>query len=294
MTKSELKEEFKKLTSEARKVSETNDEYRTGLLADIEAESDKGEGADLNEQQQTELEKTFQEHEARLDVRNIIQFNLWLRYGEYEVQSAIKEAKTNCDGVAQIPVTAVNRDGYELQWGGVKTKVQDAITSLAEWEMWIPEAEKEGLEGRVKDLKAFSNDLEARRAEFLTAQRIAEEDRSRRRVLQVPVPVPQPTLTIKPTCLPRFSGYKRNFHRWRRDWESVQKQGEPTGSVEVKKIQLLDSVDERICRDLPLSTYNTAEDMFRVLENRYGNKSTIALEIIEDLEKIPENTRGNS
>lgn len=36
-----------------------------------------------------------------------------------------------------------------------------------------------------------------------------------------------------------------------------------------------------------MSTYNTAEDMFRVLENRYGNKSTIALEIIEDLEKIP-------
>lgn len=57
--------------------------------------------------------------------------------------------------------------------------------------------------------------------------------------------------------------------------------------MEVKKFQLLDSVDERICRDLRLSTYNGAEDMLRVLENRYGNKPTIALEIIEDLEKIP-------
>ncbi|KAL1254331.1 hypothetical protein QQF64_016560 [Cirrhinus molitorella] len=47
-----------------------------------------------------------------------------------------------------------------------------------------------------------------------------------------------------------------------------------------------------MCRDLHLSTYNTAEDMFRGLENRYGNKSTIALEIIEDLEKIP-NLRAN-
>lgn len=67
----------------------------------------------------------------------------------------------------------------------------------------------------------------------------------------------------------------------------MQKQGEPTGSVEVKRIQLIDSIDERICRGLRLSSYNTAEDMFRVLENRYGNKSTIALEIMEDLEKIP-------
>ena len=56
---------------------------------------------------------------------------------------------------------------------------------------------------------------------------------------------------------------------------------------EVKKIQLLDSMDEKISRNLRLSTYNTAENIFRVLENRYGNKSTIAIEIIEDLEKIP-------
>ena len=144
MTKSELQEEFKKLTSEARKVSETNYEYRAGLLADIEAETDEGEEADLSKQQQTELEKTFQECEVRLDeVRGMIQSNLWPRYREDEVKSAIKEAETACDGVAQIPVNAVNRDGFELQWDGAKAQVQDAITSLAEWEMWIPVAEKE-------------------------------------------------------------------------------------------------------------------------------------------------------
>lgn len=98
---------------------------------------------------------------------------------------------------------------------------------------------------------------------------------------------PQPVLKIKPTSLPKFTGFRRNFHRWRKDWERLQKQGEPTGSVEVKKFQLLDSVDERICRDLRLSTYNSAEDIFRVLQNRYGNKPTIALEIIEYLEMIP-------
>ncbi|KAL0197335.1 hypothetical protein M9458_005875, partial [Cirrhinus mrigala] len=61
----------------------------------------------------------------------------------------------------------------------------------------------------------------------------------------------------------------------------------PTGSVEVKKIQLLDNIDDRMCRDLCLSTYNTAEDIFQVFENRYENKSTTALKIIEDLGKIP-------
>lgn len=104
MTKRELQEEFKKLTSEARKVSETNNEYRAGLLAVIEAETDEGEEAELSKQHQTELEKTFQECKARLDeVREKIQSNLWPRYGKNEVKSAIHEAETACDGVAQIP-----------------------------------------------------------------------------------------------------------------------------------------------------------------------------------------------
>lgn len=89
---------------------------------------------------------------------------------------------------------------------------------------------------------------------------------------------PLATITLKPTALPKFTGNKRDFHRWKRDWEALQKQGEPTGSKEVKKIQVLDSLDERIVRDLRLTAYNTAEDIFRVLENRYGNVTAIAIE----------------
>ncbi|KAI4905882.1 hypothetical protein NFI96_001271 [Prochilodus magdalenae] len=92
--------------------------------------------------------------------------------------------------------------------------------------------------------------------------------------------------------MPMFTGCKRDFHRWKRDWESLQKQGEPSGSEEVKKIQLLDSIDEKIVKDLRLPTYNTATDIFRVMTNRFGNKCTIALEIVEELEKIPP-VRGN-
>ncbi len=225
-------------------------------------------------------------YDAKLDeVRQTVQSNLWRRYGEDEVTSAIQEAGIACDRAHACPITAINRDGYELQLEGVRRLVHDAIASLKAWEKWIPPGQTAHLEGTVKDLRACSNNLEARRAEFLTAQRMAEEERRGRE--PQPMAVPQPVVRIKPTSLPRFTGLKRNFHRWRKDWESLQRQGEPTGSVEVKKFQLLDSVDERIYRDLHLSTHNTAEDIFRVLQNRYGNKPTIALEIIEDLERIP-------
>ena len=40
-------------------------------------------------------------------------------------------------------------------------------------------------------------------------------------------------------------------------------------------------------RDLHLTSYNTAEDIFRVLENRFGNETAIAIEIVEELQRIP-------
>ena len=91
-----------------------------------------------------------------------------------------------------------------------------------------------------------------------------------------------PNIKLKPTALPQFDGNKRNFYLWRREWEALQRQGEPTGSKEVKKIQLLGSLEDKVARDLRLSTYGTAEEIFRVLGNRFGNKTSIALEIMRN------------
>lgn len=66
MTRSELHEEFKKLTCEARKLCEANDDYKTGLLVDLEAE---GKEAELDKQQEADLEKTIKDCQSRLDDR---------------------------------------------------------------------------------------------------------------------------------------------------------------------------------------------------------------------------------
>ena len=71
------------------------------------------------------------------------------------------------------------------------------------------------------------------------------------------------------------------------DGRRIGNQGEPTGSSEVKRVQLLDSLEDKITRDLHLTSYNTAEDIFRVLENQFGNRTTIAIEIVEELQRIP-------
>lgn len=97
---------------------------------------------------------------------------------------------------------------------------------------------------------------------------------------------PVPTIKLKPTALSKFAGSKRDFHCWRRDWEALQKQGEPTESKEVRKFQFLDNLDDKITRDLRLTAYNTADKIFRVLENCFGNQTSVAIEIVEDLQKM--------
>lgn len=51
-------------------------------------------------------------------------------------------------------------------------------------------------------------------------------------------------------------------------------------------------MENKTIKSLRLSTYNTTEDIFRVIENRYENKSTIAIEILGQLKKMPP-VKGN-
>ena len=286
LMKSELQAEYRKLCSLSREVNDANDEYELGLLAEVDEE--EGE-AKLHPNQESDLSKTTEDCRNRLEeVRTSVQYSLWQRYAKGELTFAIEEAESACEQAHGIPVSLVNKDAYEHKVETAKQLVTEAMAASKEWEEWIPNEEKAEVDGRIKGLRKLKNNLEANKAEFLTVQRTADEER-RKTTLQArsePQPAQQPILKIKPTSLPRFHGSRREFYQWKKDWENLQRQGEPTGSAEAKKMQLLDSMDDRIRKDLRLSTYKSAEEMFKVLENRFGNKTTIALEIVEDLEKI--------
>ena len=76
----------------------------------------------------------------------------------------------------------------------------------------------------------------------------------------------------------------------------IKRQGEPTESAEVKKIIsswiVWRTRFQRTSDFQPTTLLRTYYTIFRVMENRYGNKSTIAIKILEELEKMPY-VRGN-
>lgn len=284
MIQNELKEEYGKLSDRFRSVLDANEDYRIGLEADIKEDDPEGE---LNEQQEDDIRATIKEAEMKMEeIKDLIQTNLWSRYGKNELKTLILEAEDAIDKAGKVPVESANLEGFEVHLTLLNETISATISAMSLWERWIPQLYKDEFDGRLKALRAAHNQLKLRKADFATSRRLADGKTGK-----VPIQ-PTPIVRIKPTTLPIFHGRRREYHRWRKDWESLQRQGEPTGSPEVMKIQLLESVSDNIAKELRLSTYTTAADMFRVLDNRYGNKSTITVEILEELDKMPQ-VKGN-
>lgn len=162
--------------------------------------------------------------------------------------------------------------------------VKAAKDAHCRWKCWVPSSEQKDTQRQVRDLELELPTLVFRKDDFMQAKSKEEAERPSPTATAPGYPVP--AIRLRPTSLPKFSGMKPDFYRWRKDWEALQRQGEPTGSKEVRKFQLLDSLDENMTRHLRLTAYNTAEDIFCVLENRYGNRTSIAIEIVEELQRI--------
>lgn len=284
MSEDDLSESFKRLTKAAESVMEINDEMEAVLTADKEAKLDADDVAVLTEQQKADLSKTANECELKLkEVKKLIQETLWSNFGAVELLTALRAAERECQRVTEVKPSG-NLEVYEFMLNHLQQLATTAREAYSRWKRWVPPAERKATQSRIEELDFTIPALVSRKAIFIQEKLEKEAERS---ASAAGVDYSVPAIRLKPTALPRFTGVKRDFHRWRKDWEALQRQGEPTGSKEVKKIQLLDSLDDKISRDLRLTTYNTADDIFRVLENRYGNRASIAIEIVEELQKMP-------
>lgn len=285
MTEDDLQDSLNKLTKQAEKVMGANDDLGVGIVAELEAERDADKSAVLTEQQKADLERTASECELKLkEMKGLLQETLWAKYGDLELSTALQVAEAESERVAAV-VPDGNYEAYDFMLSHLQNLVKTAKDLYNRWQRCIPSGDQNNFRQGLRSLELNITRLVSRKADFIRARR--EEEAGK---LTPPPSIsnyPVATIKLKPTSLPKFTGNKRDFHRWKRDWEALQKQGEPTGSKEVKKIQVLDSLEERVVRDLRLTTYNTADDIFRVLENRYGNVTAIAIEIVEDLQKIP-------
>lgn len=261
MSEEELKDSFKTLTMEANKVFEAN-----GDVEDQYAVESQLEAGALTDQQRADLEKASSECEEKLtELKDLILKTLWEKFGEEELSLAVEAAESEVERVGAV-APSEDMEIFDFMVEHLGELVKRAKDLHTQWKSWAPAEEQQQLQTRVRELERALMKLTARKAEFIKVR--GKE-------------------ALKPASLPKFPGKRGDFHRWRKDWEALQELTDPTGSKEVKKAQLIDCVDAATSRDLCLSTYATAEDIFRVLESHYGNKTNNALEIVEELQSLP-------
>ncbi|XP_038145790.1 uncharacterized protein LOC119786474 [Cyprinodon tularosa] len=284
MSEEELKDSFKELIIESNKVMEANEDVEAQYLVDRDLQEDSEEDSKLNEQQRADIDKTASECEMKLkELKNLIQKTLWENFGEEELTMAVKAAEEKVESVMSFD-SGGNKEAFDFMFDCMERLVKKTKELYTQWKCWAPPAEQKEFHLRVRELEQMVPKLMSRKAEFIEAK---AKESAGKTLSTSSISYPTSVIKLKPTSLPKFTGVRRDFHRWRRDWEALQSQGEPTGSKEVKKFQLIDSLDEKIIRDLRLVTYKTADDIFRVLENRFGCQSAIAIEIIEELQRLP-------
>lgn len=260
MSEEELKDSFKTLTIEANQVFEANE--------DVEDQySQESEGGALSDQQRADLDKVSTECESKLtELKELIIKTLWVKYGEEELSLAVEAAELEVERVEAVS-PGEDKEIFDFRIEHLGELVKKAKELHIQWKSWAPPEEQQQLQTRVRELERALMKFTARKAEFIKVRgRNKPSSGSTKRSAAS-------AEQVKPGSLPMFPGPKGDVCSWRKDWERLQAQGDPTGSREKKKTQLLNNIDSTITQDLQLSMCSTAEDIFKILEYRYGNKT---------------------
>ncbi|CAL9703865.1 unnamed protein product [Knipowitschia caucasica] len=269
LSEEELKDSFKTMTIEANKVFEANDDVEEQYTTES-----KEEGGAISVEQRADLDKTKTECETKLDeLKDIILKTLWSKYGEEELKIVVEAAESEAECVGAIELSQ-DEEGYDFLVKHLGTLVGRVKSLHTMWKCWAPAEEQASLQSRVSDLERALLKLTTRKAHFIQA-----------RVNHGTTPAAQQ----KVISLPMFTGSKSDFLPWKKDWVLQQRQA----AREVKKNQLLESIDDRTIRDLHLSGLTTADEIFKVLVHHFGNKTSVALDPVEDPQSSPPSSSNN-
>ena len=201
MSEEELRDSFKKFTKEVEKVMEANDDLEAGFKLE--------------------------------ELKRLIQEALWTNFGEHEVSVALQAAEDGGERAAAAEPGG-NLEAYDFTLNHLKELMRTAKEVHSRWRQWIPPGLREDLQSQLRGFELHFPRLFSRKADFIQAK--MKEDTEGVPWTAASARYPVASIKLKPTALPKFSGNRRKFHIWRMDWEALQKQGEPTGSREVKKI----------------------------------------------------------
>lgn len=153
MTEEDLQSSLNKLTKQAEKVMEANDDLELGIIAELEEELDAEKSAVLTEQQKADLEKTASECELKLkEVKGLLQETLWAKYGDVELSTALQVAEAESERVAAV-VPDGNHEAYDFMLSHLQNLAKTAKDLYSHWQRCIPPGDQNDFRQTLRSLE---------------------------------------------------------------------------------------------------------------------------------------------
>lgn len=172
MVESELKDQWKALSSEAEKLLDANSSYSEGLLEEAREHS-----TEVSRQHAEDVEEASRDCMAKLlNVSQLIKSQLWSRYGEKRVLFAIGEAEEAKAETEGAPLAQLTYQCHERQFNHLEELSKAAEKELSAWIDWAPNKAIEDVDRRLRALLSSINKLKRdREAELGRSQKATEE-----------------------------------------------------------------------------------------------------------------------
>lgn len=290
LSETELRSEWRNLKVEHARVTDVGFDYATALQEeDDEEATKKAEEVD---------EKTAQCNIKLDETEQILRTSFWTRFAEEAFTTLVEEAELALDQAETTDPQKVNMRERELVNRNLERNIYEVTTAVNEWMDFIPRPNLKQSRDRTRKLKRRQERLWDKWAwnqaddEDEKEQKRHDRDKEQDKNGEVDYGL-KPLISLERARLPTFSGNMRDYYRWRAEWEDLQQLGNPHGLENVRKFHLLGSLDERVKRDLVLSSCGSANDVFRLLDNKYGNKPRIVLLISKEVHALPP-VKGNN
>ena len=284
-----LIDEIRTLGVDFEKVHDTGLEY-IDALGEVEKAEEEAAHAE---------EKTAMCLDTYTDTLRLAKETLWFKFAYVEIKLYADGAEEKCAEVEYTDVKELPEEDCQVLRESLEERISMLERKVLEWETIVSEAKTTVYKQQLYNLGNRLHDWVQSWKKLKRTDELDGGEEAAPAFPNFPHAPPQsipgmnpgvygfrPQISLERTRLPTFSGDMTDYYRWKAEWEELEQLGNPQRTAGVTRFHLLASLSDRVKKDLVLSSCASADEMFRRLDNRFGNKAKIVLRISEEVQAL--------
>ena len=273
-----LIDEIRTLGVDFEKVHDTGLEY-IDALGEVEKAEEEAAHAE---------EKTAKCLDTYTDTLRLAKETLWFKFAYVKIKLYVDGTEEKCAEVEYTDVKELPEEDCQVLRESLEERISMLERKVLEWETIVSEAKTTVYKQQLYNLGNRLHDWVQSWKKLKRTEELDGGEEAAPAVPNFPHAPPQsipgmnpgvygfrPQISLERTRLPTFSGDMTDYYRWKAEWEELEQLGNPQRTAGVTRFHLLASLSDRVKKALVLSSCASADEIFRRLDNHFGNKEEV-------------------